>query len=29
MGKYAYVEIEYYIISQSNRIVNRFLENIL
>ena len=27
MGKYAYVKIEYYIISQVNEFVNRFLKN--
>ena len=26
MGKYAYVKIEYYIISQRNELVNRFFE---
>ena len=28
MGKYAYVKIEYYIISQRNGFVNRFCKNI-
>jgi hypothetical protein len=29
MGKYTYVKIEYYIISQINAFVNSFLKNIL
>jgi len=27
MAKYAYVKIEYYIVSQTNEFVNRFYEN--
>lgn len=27
MGKYAYVKIEYYIVSQTNKFVNRFYGN--
>ena len=29
MGKYAYVKIEYYVISQIDEIVNMFCKNIL
>ena len=28
MGKYAYVKIEYYIISQTNEFVNSFYKNV-